>query len=59
MRSTLSRAQMIATSAVIGVTIFYIDGEALEIAGPGMYISEYLLPLLYSFLESESCSWSD
>ena len=26
---------MITISAVIGVTIFYIDGEALEVAGPG------------------------
>ncbi|KAL8796006.1 MAG: hypothetical protein Q9195_001582 [Heterodermia aff. obscurata] len=26
---------MIAISAIIGFTIFYIDGEALEIAGPG------------------------
>ena len=26
--------QMIAISSVIGVTIFYGDGEALEVAGP-------------------------
>ena len=31
----LIRSQMIGISAVIGVTIFYIDGEALEVAGPG------------------------
>lgn len=26
---------MITLSAIIGVTIFYLDGEALEVAGPG------------------------
>jgi amino acid transporter len=28
------KIQMIAISSVIGVTIFYGDGEALEVAGP-------------------------
>ena len=32
--SYLIKPQMIAVSSVIGVTIFYGDGEALEVAGP-------------------------
>ena len=32
--SSLIDIQMIAISSVIGVTIFYGDGEALEVAGP-------------------------
>ena len=34
---------MIAISAVIGVTIFYIDGAALEVAGPGGTILAFVV----------------
>lgn len=34
---------MITASAVIGITIFYSDGEALEIAGPGGTLLAYVV----------------
>ncbi|CAF9911795.1 MAG: hypothetical protein HETSPECPRED_000447 [Heterodermia speciosa] len=47
---------MITISAVIGVTIFYIDGEALEVAGPGGTLMAFVIIGIVAICVNEGIS---
>ena len=47
---------MITVSGVIGVTIFYRDGEALEVAGPGCTILAFAIVGLVAICVMEGIS---
>lgn len=48
--------QMIAFSAVVGITVFYHAGEAVEVAGPGGTLLAFLLLGIISICVMEGVS---
>ena len=48
--------QTITVSAVIGITIFYSDGEALEVAGPGGTLLAFVIIGIISICVLEGVS---